>query len=312
MIHKITLPTPFAIGSINVFLLEEPLTLIDTGIKTEEVFQYLKGHIEKRGYSLKDLQRIIITHGHVDHSGLGERLRSLSGAKVYCHIEDADKINGTVPFFQSREPYAFQAGVPMEIILRLREQSREMIGVYEDPIEDFIPIEDDHLFPFENFTLKAIHTPGHSKGHICLYHERDKLLLCGDHLINHITPVPSLETEGNKRVKSLVNYLKSLEKIEGLEVRRAFPAHGKEIEDHRLLIRKLFIHHEKRKEAIYSLIKKGINITYELVRAYFKDISDFEIILAVSEILAHIDLLMDEGRVEAEEKEGVLYYYSQR
>src|SRR5260221_5947784 len=82
-IHRLRIPTPFAVGRVNCYLLEdEPLTLIDTGPNSGKALDELQGHPAHRATSLNDLQLVILTHQHIDHLDLVEILVHDSGAQV--------------------------------------------------------------------------------------------------------------------------------------------------------------------------------------------------------------------------------------
>ncbi|HEY0724300.1 MAG TPA: MBL fold metallo-hydrolase, partial [Pyrinomonadaceae bacterium] len=72
----ISLPTPFYIGPVNVYLIaEDPLTIIDTGPKTKETIEALRAGLRNAGFLVSDLRRIVLTHAHEDHCGLAKSLR---------------------------------------------------------------------------------------------------------------------------------------------------------------------------------------------------------------------------------------------
>src|SRR5438105_434174 len=85
-IEKLVVPTPFPVGPINIYLIvEDPLTLVDTGPKTDEALAAVRDQLGKLGFSTKDIKRIILTHTHEDHCGLAGILQRESGARVYVH-----------------------------------------------------------------------------------------------------------------------------------------------------------------------------------------------------------------------------------
>src|SRR6266436_1345664 len=86
-IVRISLPTPFYIGPVNVYLIpEDPVTLIDTGPKTKEAVDTLRAALRSEGVSVADIRRIVLTHAHEDHCGLARSLRDeAQDAEVFVH-----------------------------------------------------------------------------------------------------------------------------------------------------------------------------------------------------------------------------------
>src|SRR5579884_323778 len=82
-IHRLAIPTPFAVGRVNCYLIEdEPLTLIDTGPNSGKSLDELEQALARHGRAVEDLELIVITHQHMDHLGLLEVLSRRSGAEV--------------------------------------------------------------------------------------------------------------------------------------------------------------------------------------------------------------------------------------
>src|SRR5438874_8491448 len=85
-LHRLPLRTPFAVGTVNAYLIEGgALTLVDTGPATEEAWADLEAGLAGRGYRVADIQRVLLTHGHVDHWGQAGRIAVASGAEVWAH-----------------------------------------------------------------------------------------------------------------------------------------------------------------------------------------------------------------------------------
>src|SRR5262245_37156027 len=115
-IHKIVVPTPFYVGPVNVYLVRnDPVTIIDVGPNTEEAFSALRQGVEQLGLRLDAIERIIVTHAHVDHYGLASRVQEISGAKVYLHSWEAEKLAHPQDYTDHKRLLA-RAGVPAETI----------------------------------------------------------------------------------------------------------------------------------------------------------------------------------------------------
>src|SRR5258708_19292989 len=86
-IIPISLPTPFYIGPVNVYLIaEDPVTIIDTGPKTKGAIEALRSGLRAAGFRVSDIRRIVLTHAHEDHCGLPRSLRAeAKNAEVFVH-----------------------------------------------------------------------------------------------------------------------------------------------------------------------------------------------------------------------------------
>ncbi|MGN6166864.1 MAG: MBL fold metallo-hydrolase, partial [Solirubrobacteraceae bacterium] len=82
-IHRMAVPTPFLVGRVNCYLIvDRPLTLIDTGPNSGKSLDELERALADHGHAIEDLERIVLTHQHMDHIGLLEILERRSGAEV--------------------------------------------------------------------------------------------------------------------------------------------------------------------------------------------------------------------------------------
>src|SRR5215212_3442746 len=98
-IHRISVPTPFYVGPVNVYLIEEdPLTLIDAGPRDADSLEALRGGLARLGYQFADIKRIIISHAHADHYGLAQVVAEESGATVMIHEWDAPAVSAATDY----------------------------------------------------------------------------------------------------------------------------------------------------------------------------------------------------------------------
>src|SRR5436190_3581096 len=121
-IIPITLPTPFYIGPVNVYLVaEDPPTLIDTGPKTKEAIEALREGVRRHGFRVSDIRRIVLTHAHEDHCGLARSLRDeAKDAEVLVHEWETGHRHSRLEYEEHRM-LLVRAGVPDDEIVRLRK-----------------------------------------------------------------------------------------------------------------------------------------------------------------------------------------------
>ena len=306
-VYKIELPIPFPLQTMNVFFIDEPpRTLVDAGIKTETSFDALKKGLEAIGFSLNAVERILITHGHIDHYGQAKRVSSLSGAPIYVHSKDYGKIRSIIHSLGFLKSILLRNGVPKALAdeaIRYIESAQNLA----DPLEEAFFLEDGDPIFFQSMTWRTIHCPGHSPGLICFYWPEKKILFAGDHLLKEVTPNPILNVSENItpfRYPSLKEYFSSLEEIERLDISLILPGHGEEVRDAKGLIQKVFTHHRERMDLVVAFLSKGEKTAFEIAMDLFPGVPPFEVFLGISEAVGHLEILKERGRVKVKEKDG--------
>lgn len=307
-VHRIELPTPFPIGSVNAYLLTgDPLTLVDTGPKAPEAQRALAAGISSAGFRIEDIRRILLTHGHVDHSGNAAWLAQRTGAVVYLHPADRGKVGSRRWVASHVKTFFTQAGVAEGFLKSFMDQVQSM-DQYLDPLLRPSPLEDGEYLPLGGERWRALHTPGHSAGHVCFYHE-EGVLIAGDLLLETVSPNPIVEFVSNgKRTPTLPQYLQSLRRILLLNCETAYPGHGDRMENPSARARELIAHHEQRKEAIASIIRRTPKTLAMISEELYPQVSDVDQMLALSEVIGHLDLLAEEKRLTVTRKKGALFY----
>lgn len=292
----------------NVFAVGKgPLTLIDTGPKIQGSFGFIQQHLKLGGFSIEDVERIIITHGHADHFGLAVNIREAAGHPVECFIHPEDKWRVLSENFihdlwsKEMDDFSAMVGLPEEEIEKIKKRFSTFKELC-DPLDEVSIMEDGDEFIGNDFQLKVIHTPGHSSGSCCLYECRQKVLFSGDHIIKHITPNPLVEIKRDRlrdqNYQSLTAYMSSLNKITDLNTRFVFPAHGEHIEDLPAIIASYTAHHQQRLEQVWNALKKKTQPLYYLIDDVFTYVPENDTFLALSEIVVHLEILVNEGRAE--------------
>ena len=155
------------------------------------------------------------------------------------------------------------------------------------------------------------HRPGHSPTDT-VFHDRDRrILIAADHLLGHISsnPLITRPRDGStERPQALVQYLESLSATRGWTWTWCCPGHGDPITDHRTLIDQRFELHRRRADKIHRLLEERPRSAYEIAQALWGNIAVTQAYLTLSEVLGHVDLLANEGRVQEVEREGVAVF----
>ena len=303
-IHRIQVPTPFAVGRVNVYLIEDdPLTLIDAGPNSGTSFDELTSGLAALGHPLEDIELVVLTHQHIDHLGLVSLVAQRSGADVAA-------IDVAVPFVENYSEEAqkddefarsvmLRNGIPEDVVSALTSVSQAFRawGARADVTR---VLTDGEEMRFRDRTLHVHHRPGHSPSDTVFHDRERRILFAADHLLGHISsnPLITRPLDGSgERPQALVTYLSSLEATRAMDVDLVLPGHGESITDHRALIDERFALHRRRAEKIHRLIAERPRTAYEIAQALWGNVAVTQAYLTLSEVLGHVDLLLADGRV---------------
>ena len=315
LVTRIVSPTPYAVGPVNAYLIDaEPLTLIDSGVNYEPGQQALEAGIREAGHELADIERILVTHAHPDHYGLVHVVQEASGATIYFPELELKRVRDRQMVFEVGR-LLLEAGMPLDLLFRMDQERRNAPRPAMRGHHEVVAIKHGDTFSFragvDRFDLRAIHSPGHTGGHL-IFHERETAtLFAGDQLLPNVSPNPLLEpdlAEPGERRRSLREYLGSLAEMRAMGLRLAHPGHGDQVQDPNALIDRTTEHHLKRKTEVAARLGPQPVTPYELAQDFYPDAKGYDSFLAVSEIVAHLDLVVDDGEAEVEVHEGVTYY----
>lgn len=308
---RLPIPTPYQVGPVNCYLIDaRPRTLVDPGPNTKEAQEALAAGLAGAGVRLEQVERIVITHGHSDHASLAGWVRNQSGAPILAHPYEFPKLTGGFNIWLALEPFLRAGGMPGKVRDYLRATVDPVPPMHLAP-SDLSPLGDGECLPAGDLSLKVLHLPGHSVGHLGLFEPRRGDFLAGDFLLPDITPNPVMEPDPlqpGKRARSLPQYLACLDRVAALEVRTVWPGHGEPFGDFRRLIDQIREHHVRRKEYILSLVGEDWVTPYQLTGVVYPDLDDYNIFLGFSEVAGHLDLLEEQGRLVRREDGGVVSF----
>jgi glyoxylase-like metal-dependent hydrolase (beta-lactamase superfamily II) len=317
VIHTLPIPTPFAVGRVNCYLVEDdPLTLVDTGPNSATSLTELEGALAAHGRRVEDLERIVVTHQHIDHLGLVDILARRSGAEVCALDRLAPWLAAFGEGMEADDAFAERVmhrhGIPDDLVLVLRAVTRQF-RAWGASAQVTRPLADGSELGFAGRTWRVWHRPGHSPSDTVFHDEASGVLLGGDHLIRHISSNPLITRPlggdaESRRPQALVTYLASLAATRAMELDVVLPGHGEPVEDHAALIDERVRLHARRADKLHRLIAERPRTAYDLAQAMWGNVAVTQAYLTLSEVLGHVDLLLNDGRVVEEDDAGVVRF----
>ena len=315
-IHRLRIPTPFAVGRVNCYLIEDaPLTLVDTGPNSGKALDELERQLAQHRRRIEDLELVIITHQHIDHLGLIEIVTKRSGAQVAAIDVAVERLRNFGEDAERDDEFAGalmrRYGIPDDVVTALRTVSRSFRG-WGAHAEVTRPLRDGEPLELRERSLEVQHRPGHSPSDTLFWDERRAILIAADHLLPHISSNPLLTRPldgSDERSRALMDYIRSLRRTRELPAEIVLPGHGDPVADHRTLIDDRLAMHRRRAAKILGLIAERPRSAYELAQELWGNIAVTQAFLTLSEVVGHTDLLMDSGLVtEAPGPEGTVVF----
>ena len=308
-VHRIAIPIPFAAagGPVNVYAVEARgggLVLFDAGLGSDEAQAALAAGLARLGRRLDEVERIVVSHGHVDHFGAARFVQERAGRDlpVHVHAADAPKVlEGGRGFAVERPAYAAhlaRLGVPAEVEAAVARSAGRTFALARR-LAEVAPLAEGDVIEGRAVRLEVLHLPGHTPGLVALHEPRRRLLLPADHLLERISPNPliELDPDGVQRFRPLRAYLASLARTRALAVDLVLPGHGAPFAGHAAVIDGLLGFYGKRQARLAALLAGGPRTAWELCAALFPAAHPSDAFLTVSETVANLEVLEDRGEV---------------
>jgi len=317
------------LGHVNCYLLEDErgLAVVDPGLPGEESWTALVDRLDRAGYRVGDVHTVVVTHSHPDHFGGATRMRYETGADIVTHesfrtlwdvaeLEDEedssmlevnsddDRAAALERYFSRPNPWGgARSGPSPEFLERMRKAGESAGGVFA--VQPTAPLTDGQTVKLARREWLAIHTPGHTYDHLCLYDPEHGVVLTGDHVLPSITPhISGMSPQHDP----LAEFFASLGRMEALEnVSIALPAHGHPFEDLAGRARHIVEHHEDRLDIVRDAWEDLPNGTVrDFMRVLFRERSWGD--MAESETYAHLEHLREIGELQRSDADGLARY----
>jgi glyoxylase-like metal-dependent hydrolase (beta-lactamase superfamily II) len=311
MIHKISIPTPFAVGDVNAFLVKgDALSLIDAGPKTPEAYEALKHGLKEAGYAFSDIEQVFLTHHHPDHAGW---IDAFDNATVLGHPYNNLWLKRDEAFFNYHDKFyldcLIEEGVPDEYLGWVKKMKRSVALMGERPLDKILN-EGDALPGHPGWT--ALETLGHAQSHHVFWNEDTRQMIGGDLVLPEVASNPLIEPpldSKDKRPRSLLQYNESLKRILELPVEVIYPGHGDEVRNPHLLIKARLEKQQERAMKVLAMMNNGSRTIFELNKALFPAVYEKELGLTLSVTIGHTDYLIDKELIrETRDESGILHY----
>lgn len=312
------------------------ILLFDTGYGTPQAWDGLTRELKGIGYAPSDIQRVLISHGHPDHAGMVGWVRQQSpGVEVGMiarewrwmserhRQEEMSGEDGVTAWDRILDDWMVLQGLSRREVeqgrLDHRAEAPDTRGLSNVPVTQIpmvdrpeLLLEDGDEIRFGGWSLQAVWTPGHTPGHLCLYEHNHRVMFTGDHVLPRITPNVSLHA-GQEGTSPLADFRASLEKAAAFEVDITLPAHLHTIPDLRARCNELLDHHAQRLNEVEAAVRGRPRTARDVAASVHWNAGPFDEFplrtkrSAVGETLAHLQVLMDEGRVRRDDDDRIVW-----
>jgi glyoxylase-like metal-dependent hydrolase (beta-lactamase superfamily II) len=316
-VYRIPLPLPHdGLRAVNVYAIvdAEQLVLIDSGWALTESEELLVRALDSIGHGLADVREFLVTHVHRDHYTQAIAIRRAHGTRVALGAGERLGLEAIQEAIRTRRrPDASHL---------VRAGAADLVpdgGAGGDPGPNWeLPDEwlaDGVDLPLSSRTLRVIATPGHTRGHVVFYDSGAGALFAGDHVLPHITP--SIGFEFPPAESPLRDYLDSLRLMRSLPDGVLLPAHGPVAPSVHTRVDELLDHHEQRLTESAKAVEQGADTAAEAARVlrwtrrrrHFDELDRLNQMLAVTETMSHLDVLVLRGWLTVSvAPDGVAHY----
>jgi glyoxylase-like metal-dependent hydrolase (beta-lactamase superfamily II) len=264
--------------------------LIDAGFPDE---QSIGARLEAlRAFPNLRLRYIVITHHHFDHASGAPKLRDATGARIVMHRDEAPLLERA-----ASEELPSDVEVPpeqREFAERVAEWRKEAAKAKPDGL-----VSDGEALHVGRLTLRMVHSPGHTAGHLSPFLEDERVLFAGDNVLGVGTTAVPPPPHGD-----MAQYVESLRKMQALNADLMCCGHGPVVKEPNRKLQELIDHRREREEQIVALVREGRDTVQRLVRAIYPELDKRLLGMATGQVISHLAKLEHEGRVRTE-REGV-------
>jgi glyoxylase-like metal-dependent hydrolase (beta-lactamase superfamily II) len=313
------MPTPWAsTQTVNCWLVDDdPLTLVDGGLNSASCLCLLEEALAAHDRRVEDLERIVITHHHVDHIGLLSALTTRSDAEIVvpclseAWVSDYDnRIDADTAFLlDTLSRHGVPAGSVKALSRGLYHERAWGSGVIPDR-----RVQDGDVLQFASRNWLVLEVPGHSPADTVYFDERRRTLVSGDHLLADAPSVPFITRPLDARagehsiLEAGLAYHASLERTSELDVALVVPGHGEPFFDHQAVVKGHQTRLARRRTLVRDAIRNAPRTAFDIAQIVWGDYANYEIALTISIVLGHLAVLVTDGDVCALDDDELVRY----
>lgn len=308
---EIPLPrNPLKATNSYIIIDEKRNLVIDTGMNRDECKEALSDAFRQLDLDLGRTD-YFVTHLHADHVGLVAEFAA-PDAVIYFNEPDAEILLRT-DLWQLVGSLAGKHGFPEGLVDQAIDSHPGQRYSPQGPV-NFTMVEDGDLLSYGSYDLQCVRTPGHTRGHTCLFEPQKQLFFSGDHILGDITPNISTWLEASN---PLGEYFASLDRVYNLDIGLVLPGHRSLFSDCRKRIDQLKEHHRQRLAEVFQIIESigqgsafeiAAGMTWDLVADSWDEFPLMQKWFATGEALAHVHFLEDQGKLKRSSRGNTLVF----
>ncbi|MGS0684675.1 MBL fold metallo-hydrolase [Nakamurella sp. GG22] len=307
------------VGTVNMYVLADGdrATVVDCGVWHSDLpdggMDAVTSGLAEAGYTVADVNRMMITHAHIDHYGMAGALVEQSGAELWMHsLTDRDCENYRHPEttrIRHRDTYA-DHGIAEADQVQLGGHLTRWLPHLHSVVEATTRLRGGEQVSIGGDLWEVVYTPGHSLGHICLWSKSRGVVISGDHLLPGVTPPVTFERGSD--IDPMRSYLQSLRDVRALQPALVLPGHGEAFGNVTGRIDSIMRNKVRRLDRIRRVILDAPSTVGQLTdRLVAPGMTPHQRELAINEMFAHIAYLRYSGLVERRVRpDGVYEWFS--
>ncbi len=298
--------------TVNAYLIKgEEVILIDSGEDTDECYLALEKGLKEHDVEVSDIDRIIITHAHVDHMGMAQRIAEAADAKVWVSELVYDWAVDPDSMWSTREALMLPALLTFfepSLSEMIKEGYNQMMGDVQrvwKPIDKdrLVTFESDGSLEFDGVEWQCVYMPGHSQTQTTFFNAKTGDYISADMLLK-ITPTPVIEpliSDNTIRNKGILQMMNSYERLLNFDIKKVYPGHFEIFDNAHEVINRQVQRIDERTLKCFELIKEGNSSFIDIFNILYEGRFHMP---AMIMLIGYLDRLENAGAIKYQESDG--------